>query len=103
MKSTFMTQVKKWLKNNSKKELIKKVVLWIEMNAQQEMRDGEMISNLQEEIEHVMKDLIDTKKELEVAKTNTSIYESSLKYVESELKKYKNMNPYTFFIHKYIK
>lgn len=82
MKSTFMTQVKKWLKNNSKKELIKKVVLLIEMNAQQEIRDGEMISNLQEEIEHILKDLIDTKKELAI---------------------YENMNPYTFFIHKYIK
>lgn len=103
MKSTFMTQVKKWLKNNSKKELIKKVVLWIEMNAQQEMRDGEMINNLQEEIEHIMKDLIEAKKELAFEKINISNLEWFLKYSENAIWMYEKMNPYTFFIHKYIK
>jgi len=42
------------------------------MNAQQEMRDGEMINNLQEEIEHIMKDLIEAKKELAFEKINIS-------------------------------
>lgn len=48
--SPFMTQVKKWLKNKTKKELIEQVLMGIEMNAQQSLQEWDRYEELFQEL-----------------------------------------------------
>lgn len=45
-----MTQVKKWLKNKTKKELIEQVLMGIEMNAQQSLQEWDRYEELFQEL-----------------------------------------------------
>lgn len=118
--SPFMQWVKKQLKNNTKKELIEKVLLWIDMNAQQTLQEWDRYNDLYEELAEVRIELEETQealrrcrnqllsyknyeKELVITKIERNMNEWFLESAESALRMYENMNPYTFFIHKYFK
>ena len=88
-KSLFMKQVKKWLKNNTKKQLIEKVLMKIEMNAQQELQEWIRYDELfQESLLH--------KREKEQT-------EWFLKSAESAIRMYENFSILQFIKHKYQK
>lgn len=118
--SPFMQWVKKQLKNNTKKELIEKVLLWIDMNAQQTLQEWDRYNDLYEELAEVRIELEDTQealrrcrnqlesykhyeKELVITKIERNMNEWFLKSAESAIRMYENMNPYTFMIHKYFR
>lgn len=87
--SPFMTQVKKNLKKQTKKQLIEKVLIWIEMNAEQSLQEWIWYDELfQESLQH--------KKE----KENLEWY---LKSAESAIRMYENFNIFQFIKHKYAR
>ncbi len=77
-----MTQVKKWLKNKTKKELIEQVLMGIEMNAQQSLQEWDRY-------EELFQELLGYKKHIE-------ILESALNGCESANRWYENMSVWQF-------
>lgn len=83
----FMKQVKKWLKNNTKKQLIEKVLIWIEMNAQQSLQEWIRYDELfQESLQH---------------KREKENLEWFLKSAESAIRYYENMSVWGFIRNKF--
>jgi len=86
---SFMKQVKKHLKNNTKKELIQKVLIWMELNVQQTLSEWERYDDLFQE-------LLEYKRQLEQT-------EWFLRSAESALRMYENFSIFQFIKHKYAK
>ena len=85
--SPFMKQVKKWLKKLTKKQLIERVITWIEIWAQENISNWEAISGLQDLYKSISYEL--------------ELTEWFLKSAESALSIYENMSILQFIKHKY--